>query len=635
MDDFDINYFVNSEPIILDNDSAEGLRQAQYDSYVEIARHFLMEKSKEHAIVVLPTGAGKTGVMATAPFGISQGRVLIITPQLVIKDHVVDSLDSSSANNFWLKYGIFQEFDELPQVLEYDNDTRDEELEESNIVILNIHKLSTKYRNSLLRKVKSDFFDMIIIDEAHHSPAETWQKSIEHFSEAKILKLTGTPFRADRKPIEGKVIINYRLGKAMQEGIVKTLKQFTIIPEELYLTIDGDTTMKYTIDELIEKGIKDSNYTTRSVALSPECNKQIIEASIDELNEKINVQSPLPHKIIAVCCSIEHAEQVKALYEEKKLSVALVHSDLNKNERSESLRRIESHQVQVVIHVAMLGEGYDHPYLSVAAIFRPFRSLAPYSQFIGRILRKIPTHESSHAYDNIGSVIAHQELNLEPLWKEYQEELDFSEMINSVKKSEKQEKDLEKKLRDVKDIDKSTGAVEVLGEPAKEEEYYEFTQAAKEYEEYEQEIKDTVEELRKALPKKTDKELRRLAKENSGKQMFNPLLKNPKKYRRQLRERFDARIKYELPAELLSKFQLRKEGRELIELPINPRHSWVLNNDPDNAAIISKYLTSLYNVKYGNRSNWRIPDFEHALNEMDDSVNHLNIMIKSVVKRRK
>lgn len=73
----------------------------------------------------------------------------------------------------------------------------------------------------------------------------------------------------------------------------------------------------------------------------------------------------------------------------------------------------------------MLGEGYDHPYLSVAAIFRPYRSLAPYSQFIGRILRRIPDQVTANPIDNIGTVVAHRDLGLDPLWKEYMQEKDF------------------------------------------------------------------------------------------------------------------------------------------------------------------------------------------------------------------
>lgn len=625
MIEFDENYFLNAEPKILDNDS---LRQAQMEAYVEICKHFLIENSQQHAVVVLPTGAGKTGVIATAPFGISNGRVLIITPQLVIKDHVLDSLDSSLPGNFWLKYGIFDEFNDLPQIVEYDNDIQDEELINSNIVILNIHKLSNKYKKSLLTKVEPYFFDMIIIDEAHHSPADTWQQALDYFETAKVIKVTGTPFRTDRKPIEGKLIVNYRLGKAMNEGIVKTLKNFRLIPEKIFLTIDDNEDKKYTISELEALQIKDRNYISRSVALSRECNEQIVQASLDELEKRLS-ESNVPHKIIAVCCSIKHAEKVKELYIESGKRVVIVHSDLDKKERKEELRKIESHQTDVVIHVAMLGEGYDHPYLSVAAIFRPFRSLAPYSQFIGRILRRIPDSEAESQLDNIGVVIAHKELDLDDLWNEYQEEQKYNEILESVKRSEKIEKKLDKDLKRERNTD--VAEVSVEGELLTDEEYYEYTKAAEKYEQYQRELQQKIKQLKEVFPERSEKDLLKLAKKEAKPSNISPLLKNPKKYRSILRNEFDQAVKIEIPATLLSEFSLNKEGEQLLKLRVKPSLRWVFNNNPDNAAIIAKYLNGYFNERYGQRNNWTIKDYENATSDLFAIVNHLRKMIKSII----
>lgn len=623
MTQFDINYFLNAEPNILEN---KNLRRAQITSYVELCRHFLIKKSNEHAVVILPTGTGKTGVMAIAPFGISKGRILIITPQLVIKDHVVDSLDSSSPNNFWLRHNIFNEYGDLPQIVEYDNDIQDEELYNSNIVIMNIHKISSRFRNSLLKKVKPDFFDMIIIDEAHHSPAETWQNALTYFSKSKVIKLTGTPFRTDRKPIKGDMIVNYRLGDAMRENIVKTLKKFTLINEKVLLTIDNDETKTYTIKELEVLQIKDNNYISRSVALSKECNQQLVNASIEQLNERLN-NSSAPHKIIAVCCSIEHANKVKLLYEQAGKRVSIVHSKMKKKERKEELRKIESHQTDVVIHVAMLGEGYDHPYLSVAAIFRPFRSLAPYAQFIGRVLRRIPESEVESPLDNIGAVIAHKELGLEKLWAEYQEEMDYSDIIKSV--VEKEEKKLEKTLRNPKNTE--IGEVHIDGDLDISEEYYEYTLAAKEFEKYEEELKLKVNQLKAIFPNRSESELRKLAKIESPPKDLNPLLKNPKKYRAILREDLDKLVRFEIPANLITKFSLARNGTELYKLPVKNNYKWIFKNNPDNVAIIAKYLNAYLNNKYGDRKKWILKDYENAKKELPTIVEHLEKMIKSII----
>ena len=83
-----------------------------------------------------------------------------------------------------------------------------------------------------------------------------------------------------------------------------------------------------------------------------------------------------------------------------------------------------------MINVAMLGEGYDHKYLSIAAIFRPFRAELPYTQFIGRVLRYIP---EGNPEDNIAKIVSHHYLYLDKLWEKYKKEISQSEIIKSLR----------------------------------------------------------------------------------------------------------------------------------------------------------------------------------------------------------
>ena len=77
----------------------------------------------------------------------------------------------------------------------------------------------------------------------------------------------------------------------------------------------------------------------------------------------------------------------------------------------------------------MLGEGFDHPPLSVAAVFRPYRSLAPYIQFIGRVMRVIHQNAADHP-DNQGVIVSHVRLNNEQYWDDFRElDLDEQEMV--------------------------------------------------------------------------------------------------------------------------------------------------------------------------------------------------------------
>lgn len=133
------------------------------------------------------------------PFNISNGRVLIIAPQLTILDTLEEGLDSGNSRNFWVDTGIISNPKNLPVVVKYDGkSTIKEHLEQANIVIANIQKLQSRNDRALLNQYEPDFFDMIIIDEAHHSEAKTWLENLNHFSNAKVIKLTATAYRTDK-----------------------------------------------------------------------------------------------------------------------------------------------------------------------------------------------------------------------------------------------------------------------------------------------------------------------------------------------------------------------------------------------------------------------------------------------------
>ena len=150
------------------------------------------------------------------------------------------------------------------------------------------------------------------------------------------------------------------------------------------------------------------------------------------LIEKKREFTSVPHKIIAVACSIEHAEQIKQLYINHGYRAEVIHSKQTTEKQMETKNDVENHRLDVIIHVAMLGEGYDHIYLSVAAIFRPFRNELPYEQFIGRVLRAIPGEEVQKTEDNIADVVSHQDLQLADLWEKYKVEIQESEVIKHL-----------------------------------------------------------------------------------------------------------------------------------------------------------------------------------------------------------
>ena len=427
--EYNEHYFEIASPYIYDNSE---LREPQVQGYYNVYEHFTVRNKRTHAIIILPTGVGKTGLMGLLPYHICEGRALIITPQLTIKDAVVDSLDPDNPESFWYKRQIFKRVEETPTLVEFTSGIKREILDVANIVILNIHKLQSRLNSSPLNYLPEDYFDMIIIDEAHHSTANTWVETINYFSKAKVVKLTGTPIRTDGIELAGELVYKYKLSQAMAKGYVKSLRNIEYIPEKLFFTIDKDETKQYTVDEILELGLRDEDWIRRSVAFSKECSDSVVKESIKLLENKRRDGSKVPHKIIAVACSIDHAEQIKHLYIEKGYKAEVIHSRQKPEKQNEIKQDIDNHRLDVIIHVAMLGEGYDHCYLSIAAIFRPFRSELPYEQFIGRVLRIIPEKEVGKIDDNIADVVSHHNLQLADLWEKYKIELQESEVIKHL-----------------------------------------------------------------------------------------------------------------------------------------------------------------------------------------------------------
>ena len=397
------SYFMETTANIENNPN---LRDPQREAYLRAYDFF--SAGKQRAVIQLPVGCGKSGLAAILPFGISQGRVLVITPNLTIKDELQKTLDITNRQKcFWRRMQILTDGDMIagPYVctLEAGNVSV---CEQSHIILTNIHQLATN-ADKWLNQFAPDFFDLIIVDEAHHGAASSWKLVFSRFPAAKVINLTATPFRSDRQELEGDLIYRYPFKSATIKGYIKRLKASYVAPTELTFTVSGNA-RTFTLDEVL--AMKDEEWFSRGVALSDPCNVSIVDNTLEKL-EQLRL-SGTKHQIIAVACSINHGQRIRSLYEERGYRAEIIHSLLDEEKKDEIIRDLKNGSLDCIVQVAMLGEGFDHPKLSVAAIFRPFRSLAPYIQFVGRILRVVVQNDPTHP-DNYGHIVTHVGMNLD------------------------------------------------------------------------------------------------------------------------------------------------------------------------------------------------------------------------------
>lgn len=392
---------------ILDNPN---LRIPQREAYMAARRHF--GHSNDHAIIQLPVGCGKTGTMAILPFGLARGRTLVIAPNLEITQTVARSLDHSSEYSFYRRTRVLEN-GAGPTCAVLASDANVLDCDTSDFVVTNIQQLVARSSTKWLDRLPSSYFDMILVDEGHHNVADSWQQVFERFPFAKVASFTATPFRSDGQELHGRRIYRFPISAAIREGYVRDLCSRRLEPREIYFEYRGSS-QRLTLEQVLK--LREEAWFSRGVALARECNVNIVDASIQCMRE-LRAQGQAHHQIIAAACSIDHARVIRSLYAERNCSAEVIHSGMSNEEQDDVRRRLERGQLDAVVHVQMLGEGADYPNLGIAAVFRPYRHLVPYVQFVGRIMRVTVENAPGHP-DNRGYVVSHVGLNIDRWWDE-------------------------------------------------------------------------------------------------------------------------------------------------------------------------------------------------------------------------
>ena len=409
-------YFQETDAHIVGN---EQLRTPQEEGYLALRDHFDAERATHlPAIVILPTGCGKSGLIACAPFGVAEGRVLVVAPNLTIKDGLAEGTFSGTGN-FYHFCDVLPSGARLPRVVALERGrVNEEDCRRADVIVANVQQLQ-----GWLPLFPSDFFDLIVVDEAHHAPADSWQNVTRAFPDAKKIYCTATPFRSDERPIRAEPVYRYALADAINAGYVKNIVRVDAVASEMTFTLEGEE-RSFTREEIMD--LREETWFSRGVALSDVCNETIVDRSVQLLQAKTR-RGTEQHQILAAACSIRHAEQVASLYRSRGIDASFVASrGMTTEERERRLRAYEHGDLDAMVHVGILGEGYDNPNISIAALFRPFRSVAPYTQFVGRALRALPNGNET---DDLAHVVAHAGLNQETHWQYFKHETEEAQVL--------------------------------------------------------------------------------------------------------------------------------------------------------------------------------------------------------------
>ena len=329
-----------------------GLRKPQIGAIHSILGH--LTNTNEIATVVLPTGTGKTETMLSVLIACQCNKLLVAVPSDALREQLGEKfydlgllkkndnqgVSIVSSNAKYPKVGILN--------TRFNND---EELnnffDKCNVVVSTmalLTSMSNKHQNLISEKCSHLF-----VDEAHHSKAGNWDKFIKRFGENSIVLFTATPYRNDGQLLDGKIIYNFSLKKAQDEGYFKEI-DFIPIRE----------------------------YDQKSADL------KIADEAVKKLRE--DIANGYEHILMARCENKHRADEVFNIYSQyTDLKPVKIYSDI-KGKKSIKKNIIDK-QHKIIVCVDMLGEGFDLPELKIAAFHDVKKSLPITLQFAGRFTR--------------------------------------------------------------------------------------------------------------------------------------------------------------------------------------------------------------------------------------------------------
>lgn len=301
------------------------------------------DKGIKKTLLVLPTGCGKTIVFSKViEDRVKLGeRVLILAHRSELLDQASDKLAKAT--------GIF---------------TATEKAEQSCLGTwfrVVVGSVQTLQRPKRLAQFSKDYFDTIVVDEAHHCISDGYQRVLEHFNSANVLGVTATPDRGDMRNLGSyfeSLAYEYTLPKAIKSGYLSPIKALTI-PLQLDLSAVSMQSGDFKASEI-------------GTALDP-----YLEQIADEM-----LKYCADKKTVVFLPLVKTSQKFKDILNSKGFRAAEVNGD--SKDRAEILEDFSKDKYNVLCNSMLLTEGWDEPSVDCIVVLRPTKIRSLYSQMVGR-----------------------------------------------------------------------------------------------------------------------------------------------------------------------------------------------------------------------------------------------------------
>jgi|SRR5579862_6464426 len=307
-------------------------------------------------LISLPTGVGKTVVFSLLAKVLDTRTLIIAHTEELIKQA------KEKLQIVWPEVGI--------GIVKAESDET-----AAKIVIASVQTIS---RENRLHKLKTQGFNLLIIDEAHHAVAESYEKIVRELGffngdESKLLVgVTATPQRGDGiglKAIFQEIVFERSINTMIRSGYLAPL-----IGKQIFT--------KMRLDGI---GVRHGDFIISQLAraVNTEGRNQLIV-------ENYRVYARDRKKTLAFCADVKHAKDLAKTFNEHGISAFAVYGDMNKEERDKALQNFKKGDYAVITNCQLLTEGFDEPAVDCVIIGRPTKSASLFIQMIGRGTRTFP-----------------------------------------------------------------------------------------------------------------------------------------------------------------------------------------------------------------------------------------------------
>lgn len=241
--------------------------------------------------------------------------------------------------------------------------------------------------NNRYQEFSEDEFDYIIVDEAHHITAKSYEKVINYFKPKFLLGLTATPERCDGGNIYEIFHMNVPVEIRLQEALDREL----VTPFHYYGVKD--------ISDVNLEGIDLNDIPAVTKALN-------LEKRVDFIIKKMNFYgySGERRKTLGFCVSVEHCEYMTKEFLKKGIKAATITGNHGKDLREDIIKKFkETEELEVIFTVNIFNEGIDIPCINSILMLRPTASPIIFTQQLGRGLRHYENKEFLTVIDFIGN----------------------------------------------------------------------------------------------------------------------------------------------------------------------------------------------------------------------------------------